>query len=881
MNYPVWEIPWFGGASLIALVAVVHVYVAHLAVGGGLFIWLADLKATREADADLMAYLGRHTRFFLLLTMVFGGVTGVGIWFTIALVQPAATSALIHLFVFGWAIEWVCFLGEIVALLVYHYYFDRLDVRSRQIIAFLYALFAWLSLVIINGILCFMLTPGDWLQTRGFWDGFLNPTYLPSAVFRTGAAVMIAGIFGYVTSVFLSNSEFRARMVRYCTKWLLYPVPVLLLSGYWYYAAVPESVRDLAFDRNPDTFTYGRIFLVCSALIFVIGLLMVRRSSIRVQRGLTAVIVLVGLGWMGGFEYVRELARRPYVIRDYMFSTSVLASDVQNLREAGLLSQAKWVRANVIDDANRTEVGRDIFNIQCLPCHTVGGFRNDIVPLTSAMTELGIVSLLSGQGKICDYMPPFTGTREEMEAVAAFVSQRLHGRPPVSEPGLTLTDLPPVDLPSFDAKQDAYVLLAWSDWGMRSVTDFDRWFAMLPPGISLGAQLIRRGELPELITEDVEITYRVEPGHVDPASRVAFWDYAERNYGRPLKRGVGLSGNGMSGKMVFDEELASYSVPQVPVVPHRSDGSYSPFPLFTIEARGAESGELLASTKVITAVSTETGCGRCHTSGTVGKGETASDATARGILAAHDRRSGTDLLAEALAGNPRLCQSCHADAALDAEGQSGVLNMSAAIHGFHANYVPYDDERACVVCHPAGADGMAKGYRGVHATLDVTCVSCHGTLQEHAISLLNGQTAKPQAARLLAHLETGSVSDKGEVTPRTPWLIEPDCLSCHEDFQRPAGPASSFNKWVSEPSELYRKRVDGGYIRCPACHGPAHALYPAVNPMERNRDVIQPLQYSGSPYPIGSENGCPVCHTVEMEDPIHHENMQRPYRNKD
>ncbi len=93
MNYPIWRLDWLGGATLIAIISIVHVYVAHFAVGGGLFIWLADRAAYREGSAELEAYLRRFTRFFLLLTMVFGAVTGVGIWFVIGLVSPAATSA--------------------------------------------------------------------------------------------------------------------------------------------------------------------------------------------------------------------------------------------------------------------------------------------------------------------------------------------------------------------------------------------------------------------------------------------------------------------------------------------------------------------------------------------------------------------------------------------------------------------------------------------------------------------------------------------------------------------------------------------------------------------------------------------------------------------
>ena len=38
MNYPVWELTTAGGGFLIALIAVFHVYIAHFAVGGGLFL---------------------------------------------------------------------------------------------------------------------------------------------------------------------------------------------------------------------------------------------------------------------------------------------------------------------------------------------------------------------------------------------------------------------------------------------------------------------------------------------------------------------------------------------------------------------------------------------------------------------------------------------------------------------------------------------------------------------------------------------------------------------------------------------------------------------------------------------------------------------------
>ena len=113
MNYPIWDVP--GAGLLIAFISVLHVFISHFAVGGGLFLVLAERKARREQDGALRDYVKRHSRFFLLVTLVLGAVTGVGIWFTIALVNPQGTSSLINTFVWGWAAEWTFFITEIAA----------------------------------------------------------------------------------------------------------------------------------------------------------------------------------------------------------------------------------------------------------------------------------------------------------------------------------------------------------------------------------------------------------------------------------------------------------------------------------------------------------------------------------------------------------------------------------------------------------------------------------------------------------------------------------------------------------------------------------------------------------------------------------------------
>ena len=111
---------------VIAVIAILHVFVSHFAVGGGLFLVLAERKAYREHDASLLAFVRDLSRFFILLTLVFGAITGVGIWFTIGLVHPQATSSLINIFVWAWAIEWTFFVAEIaLKLYVYRWQFFR------------------------------------------------------------------------------------------------------------------------------------------------------------------------------------------------------------------------------------------------------------------------------------------------------------------------------------------------------------------------------------------------------------------------------------------------------------------------------------------------------------------------------------------------------------------------------------------------------------------------------------------------------------------------------------------------------------------------------------------------------------------------------------
>ena len=422
MNYPVWQLEFLGGGFLIAVIAIIHVYVAQFAVGGGLFLVLTEHFGHHRNDQGILDYVKKHTKFFLLLTMVFGALTGVGIWFTISLISPSATSVLIHTFLFAWATEWVFFVTEIVSLFIYFYTFDRLSKRNHLIIGWIYFGAAWMSLFVVNGIIDFMLTPGAWIENHNFWSGFFNPTFWPALFFRTFFSVMIAGLFGFLTASFLKDAKLRTTMLRYSAKWLLVPFILFLASTWWYRAALPPHVEEIIFQKMPQLRNAITIFMACSPLLILGGLIMAIKMPSSLSRSMAAVMLVIGLMYFGAFEFLREGGRRPYIIYDYMYSNSILKTDVTNVAQAGVLQEGKWIENRHVTKDNYREAGRELFNVLCLSCHSIGGPLNDINQQVrmSSPEELELIFATMGQER--PYMPPFPGNEMEKELLIDYLN---------------------------------------------------------------------------------------------------------------------------------------------------------------------------------------------------------------------------------------------------------------------------------------------------------------------------------------------------------------------------------------------------------------------------------------------------------------------------
>jgi cytochrome bd-type quinol oxidase subunit 1 len=451
MNYPFWEIPILGSGWVIGIIAIFHVMISQFAVGGGLFLPMAERKALATKDPALRAawlkQIAKHSKFFLLLTGVFGTVSGVGIWFAIGLTHPEATSTLIHNFVFGWAIEWVFFMVELSTIAVYYYTWDRIDEKLHLTVGWVYAGASIATLVIINGILTFMLTPGaTWLGVAGtgaeaskFWNAFFNPTYWPSLFLRSCVCCSLAAVWALVTSSRIDGDKepaLKTTFVRWSVKWLVpsfVAMPFLML---WYYLMVPASQQallTLGIDTvNAGTFStvtrMALVIIMVSATILWVAYFLAYRNPLDFNLSHALAMVLLALIATGTGEYSREMLRKPYVIGNWMYSNGVRVPYVERINHEGYLKNSLWTYGGGVTSYSR---GEAIFRGECQSCHTLDGYR-PVRKLLAGRDRANIhnfITMLHDYKPDMPYrkfMPPMAGTEQDVNDLADYLNAQVN-----------------------------------------------------------------------------------------------------------------------------------------------------------------------------------------------------------------------------------------------------------------------------------------------------------------------------------------------------------------------------------------------------------------------------------------------------------------------
>ncbi len=366
-----------------------------------------------------------------------------------------------------------------------------------------------------------------------------------------------------------------------------------------------------------------------------------------------------------------------------------------------------------------------------------------------------------------------------------------------------------------NATSAQYIVLAWNDLGMHCLNPSYDSAVILPPYNTVWAQVVKRGNPPQVVTSGVTVSYRLVNNTTSQKGLFAqFWTYVLQLFGTTLALDTGLNlddptvHNGLTGTMLAKGD--HFQVSGIPATPINDGGTWTPFQMAVITVKDSSTNLTLAETRTTLPTSQEIDCGKCHGN--------SSDLTSvfNDILTKHDTLSATHLANS----KPVLCASCHGSPALGATtaGSSGKF-LSQAIHGFHGGLAA---PPACYDCHPGAVTQCNRSIS--HTAADGNCTTCHGTLANVASTIASGS--------------------------RIPWASEPKCVNCHNVGINGLGVAG-----VDTGTTLYRKATDHGGLYCAACHSSPHAITPTSQPT----DTYQPIMYQGKAKTIGD---CGVCHTT-------------------
>jgi hypothetical protein len=347
-----------------------------------------------------------------------------------------------------------------------------------------------------------------------------------------------------------------------------------------------------------------------------------------------------------------------------------------------------------------------------------------------------------------------------------------------------------------------YVVFAWNDLGMHCLNPSYDAAVVLPPYNTLWAQIVKRGNPPQVVTQRFSVEYSIVGNTYSYGKSVfgKFWDNVLKLFGVNIERNKGLNlvdlaiSNGLSGSMVNKSD--HFEVDGIPLTPILDNGTWTPYQVAQITVKDS-SGSIVASTYTTAPTSEEMNCAKCH----------GTSNTFDNILATHDKNEGTTLVSQ----KPVLCASCHGSPVLNLNqsGSSGKF-LSQAMHTKHSTVTPQPN---CYDCHPGANTNCSRSI--AHTAADGNCTSCHGTLAAVGNSITAG---------------------------RVPWVNEPNCIQCHPGVSG-----------VDTGSVLYRNAPAHGGLYCASCHSSPHAMVPtSVMP-----DNYQALQYQGKALTIGA---CETCH---------------------
>jgi len=443
--YPVNDYGPLMPGLVMAAVAIFHVFLAQFAVGGGFLLCYFQWLAMTGRNAHARLFIDGYFKVLVMISFVLGALTGVGIWFTSIQISAATIGEMVFQFHWIWATEWSFFCLEVVAGYCFYRCHDRMTDRLRMTLLVLYTFAAWMSLFWINGILSWQLTPGAWVESRSIVDGFLNPSFWPSLFFRTVVCLTLASLAGCVVVNMIPNLERDAQtaLINRAAH-LMIPMVLMPALGAWFLYSMPDDSRKWVLGGSPAMMLFFMISVGASVAIggyAVVGLWMQR---LYINGATGTLLILLAFGATAGGEFVREGSRKPFSIREVVYSNGIRPQNVAQLRIDGCVADDPY--PITFEDRlpnSDVERGARVFRRQCAVCHTMEG-ANAIAHLTETWDTAQLRMNVAKLQQTKPFMPPFAGTATELESLVQYIRWVQANRPehwPVEHDETTTADI--------------------------------------------------------------------------------------------------------------------------------------------------------------------------------------------------------------------------------------------------------------------------------------------------------------------------------------------------------------------------------------------------------------------------------------------------------
>jgi cytochrome bd ubiquinol oxidase subunit I len=428
--YPIQDYGPLMKGMVIGGLGVVHVFLAQMAIGGGMLLCYFEWLRRTGRSPNAGRFVNGYFQALVLGSFVLSAVAGVAMWFTSIQVNPRTIGVLVDEFHWVWATEWTFFCVEIISGYAFLRYKDRLSARGRMLLLVIYSLAAWFSLFWINGILSFQLTPGRSIETHDVWSGFFNACFWPSLLYRTVASMAIAALAACVVINVASRVEREARR-ELIGRASIFLAPMVLMPflGVWFLASMSPDSRSWVLGGSVTMTMFMGIGVGASLLIGAYALGAFRLLRLYINGFTAALLCAIAFAVTAGGEFVREGVRKPYSIRQVLYSNSLSQDELERLRKTGSVADDPYsLRDGLTYPNDQLRDGAKVYRFQCSVCHTYQG-ANGLLDLTGSWTLDQKRLNISQLQRTKPFMPPFAGPAVEVEALVQLLSWRRAGMP--------------------------------------------------------------------------------------------------------------------------------------------------------------------------------------------------------------------------------------------------------------------------------------------------------------------------------------------------------------------------------------------------------------------------------------------------------------------